>query len=402
MHACKKELLITVSLILLMLNTAYGGDVSIHGFIQGNYSVNTDRENPDGGDFKWAEERVQLKLDVDKELFRLFLKADAFYDHIDDEAGVELREGYADYTASKWDIRAGRQVITWGIGDMLFINDVFPKDYEAFYSGRPIEYLKKAVDGVKLGLYPSAMNFELVLIPFFEPNTYPRGERFHSSSDIKGDEPAVTFDNTEFSLRAYRSLSGFDTSVYIYKGFFRAPSMQSGGGFFYPELSVFGGSIEGSIGEGILGLEAGYYDSKDDRAGANPSLPNSTSRLITSYKRQLMEDFNIGLQFYMEYMHRYSEYEKNLPFSMSKEDKLYELITVRLTRLLMHQNLTLSLFTFYSPSDADWMLNPEVKYKFTDNLGASLGGNIFEGNMKGRWGGLKKNDNAYFQMRYEF
>jgi hypothetical protein len=38
-------------------------------------------------------------------------------------------------------------IITWGVGDLLFINDVFPKDWESFFSGRPPEYLKLGVDG---------------------------------------------------------------------------------------------------------------------------------------------------------------------------------------------------------------------------------------------------------------
>src|SRR5262245_49674260 len=43
---------------------AQGANISIHGFGQGNYSSNLSSPNPDGGDFKWAEERFQLKLDA--------------------------------------------------------------------------------------------------------------------------------------------------------------------------------------------------------------------------------------------------------------------------------------------------------------------------------------------------
>ena len=120
-------------------------DVSLHGFVQGNYSLNTAGDNPDGKDFKWSEERAQIKLEATAEPFRLFIKGDAFHDNIDKHSMLELREGYADYTSEKWDARVGRQVITWGVGDLLFINDIFPKDYEAFFSGRPMEYLKKAL-----------------------------------------------------------------------------------------------------------------------------------------------------------------------------------------------------------------------------------------------------------------
>lgn len=67
---------------VLLSSYAIASDVSLHGFVQGNYSVNTDTSNPDGGDFKWGEERLQLKLDADREPFHLFLKTDAFYDHM--------------------------------------------------------------------------------------------------------------------------------------------------------------------------------------------------------------------------------------------------------------------------------------------------------------------------------
>ena len=131
--------LIDILFVICLLYPSLGlaSDISLHGFLQGNYSADTATSNPDNGDFKLAEERLQMKFDASKDPFHLFLKADAFYDHISDEPELELREGYIDFTSPKWDARIGRQVITWGLGDLLFINDVFPKDYEAFFSGRP-------------------------------------------------------------------------------------------------------------------------------------------------------------------------------------------------------------------------------------------------------------------------
>ena len=71
-------------------------DISVHGFFQGNYS-SAQRQIPTAGDSNGREERVQLRLDAAKEPFRLFIKTDAFYDHIDEKAQIELREGYIDY-----------------------------------------------------------------------------------------------------------------------------------------------------------------------------------------------------------------------------------------------------------------------------------------------------------------
>lgn len=378
--------------------------------------MSTASSNPDGGDFKWAEERLQLKIEAAKEPVRLFIKTDVFYDHIDREADLELREGYADYTAGKWDVRAGRQIITWGLGDLLFINDVFPKDYEAFFSGRPLEYLKKGVDGVKVGLYPEIASFELVVIPFFEPNNFPDPERFHMFDPLAGiadrteREPATTFENTEVALRVYRDIAGFDASLYVYRGFLRQPSAfpnslsaPSSLMLVYPKLTVYGASAQGRALGGVVSLEAGYYDSRQDSKGDDPLLPNSQTRLLIGYQRQFWEDFTAHLQYYAEFMHDYSRYREALPPGFPRERRVRQLTTLRLTQLLLHQTLRLSYFMFYSPSDGDYLLNPEVKYNFTDTIWAALGGIIFGGGERwSQFGQLDKNDNAYLQVRYEF
>lgn len=394
---------------------AFASDISLHGFMQGNYSFST-RPTPDGGDFKWAEERFQLKLDAAKGPFRLFIKTDVFFDHINEKGDLELREGYIDYTAKSLDIRIGRQVLTWGLGDLIFINDVFPKDYEAFFSGRPLEYLKKGIDGIKLGLYPEFASFELIAIPVFEPNNYPDTKRFYTFDPMPNvtnreeKDPATIFENTELAVRIYRDISGFDASVYFYRGYFRRPYMipdnltnPSKIILYYPELSVYGVSLQGRALNGVLSLEASYYDSREDRSGKDYTVPNSQTRFLIGYQRQIWEDFTIGLQYYGEYMHDYSEYRKNQPSGIPLDKRVYQLATIRLTQFLMHQNLRLSFFAFYSPSDGDYMLNPEIKYNFSDHIWASIGGNIFGGSKKwSQFGQLNKNDNVYLQMRYEF
>ena len=405
-----------VSVILFFSLPVYASDISLHGFLQTNYSLNTVASNPDGGDFKWAEERLQLKLDANKYPFHIFIKTDAFYDHIDRKADLELREGYLDYSAAKWDARIGRQVITWGLGDLIFINDVFPKDYEAFFSGRPMEYLKKGVDGAKIGVYPGFVSLELVAIPFFEPNNFPDSKRFWMYDPMpmitnrEEKEPTTNLENTEIAIRAYRDVAGFDASLYYYRGFFRQPWMMPDDPMmptkltlFYPELSIYGASLQGRALYGVLSFEAGYYDSRQDRKGTDPMLPNSQTRFLIGYQRQIWEDLTLGLQYYVEYMHNYSAYVNNLPSGFPKDRKYHDLTSVSLTQLLVHQTMRLSFFAFYSPSVGDYLLNPEVKYNFTDHIWAAIGANIFGGGSQAsQFGQFAKDDNAYVQVRYEF
>lgn len=407
-----------IFIFLLILNPilAHADDVSIHGFLQGNYSLSTSSSNPDAGDFKWAEEKLQLKISADKGSFSVFIKGDLSYDHISEKSDLELREGYLDYLSDNWDLRIGRQVITWGVGDLIFINDTLPKDYEGFFSGRPMEYLKKGIDGVKIGMYPSFASAELVIIPIFEANVYPQSNRFHmfdpmpSVTNRREQEPSTKTENTEIALRIYRDVSGFDTSLYFYRGFYRQSSMLPDSltaptriELFYPELSVYGVSLQGRALDGIVSLETGYYDSRQDRKGTDPMVPNESTRLLIGYQRQLWEDFTAGAQYYTVYMHNYTQYRMNLPSGFPQEKKIQDFLTLRLTHLFMHQTLRFSFFSFWSLSDGDYLFIPEVKYNFTDHIWAAVGANVFGGGETwNQFGNLDKNDNLYLQVRYEF
>jgi len=415
----KEKLKYVLSLIvppLLLISTAFASDVSLHGFIQGNYSLNTAGDNPDGKNFKWSEERIQVKVEAAADPLRLFIKGDTFHDNIDKHSMLELREGYADYTSEKWDARIGRQVITWGVGDLLFINDIFPKDYEAFFSGRPLEYLKKGVDGAKVGVYPGFVSVEFFTVPYFEPNKYPDSKRFWLFDPMSGitnretQNPYTDLHKAETALRIYRDMTGFDTSLYYYHGYSRQPSMMPDNllaptklTLFYPALSVYGASLQGRALDGVLSLEGGYYDSRQDKNGANPMIPNSQTRYLFGYQRQLWEDFIIGLQYYGEYMRDYSAYVQNLPAGFPQERRLHQIASLRLTQFLIHQTLRLSFFAFSGLSDGDYLMNPEAKYNLTDAVWLAVGGNIFGGGKPwSQFGQLVKDDNVYTQMRYEF
>jgi hypothetical protein len=411
-----KYLLALIAVLLLSKSPVFASDVSLHGFVQGNYAKNTGTDNPDGKDYKLSEERAQLKLDASVDPFHVLVKEDAFYDNLDAKSSAELREGYVDFTSDKWDARVGRQIVTWGVGDLLFINDVFPKDYAAFFSGRPLEYLKKGVDSAKIGMYPGFASIEVIAVSSFEPNTYPNPDRFWMFDPMPGitnretQDPYKHLKQIETAIRAYRDVAGFDASLYYYHGYSRQPSLMPDNPLaptkltvFYPKLSVYGASLQGRALDGVLSLEAGYYDSSEDRHGTNPLIPNSQLRYLIGYQRQLWEDFTAGVQYYGEYMQDYSAYVQNLPAGFPQEKRLHQLSSIRLTQFLVHQTLRLSFFAFYGLSDRDYMLNPEVKYNLTDNIWLAVGSNVFGGGKPwSQFGQFAKDDNVYTQMRYEF
>lgn len=362
----------------------------------------------------------RLRLNVSAETASgkagIVFKGDAVADGVTRDVYADVREGYARYAAGPFELRAGRQIITWGVGDLLFIDDVFPKDWESFFSGRPPEYLKLGVDGARLSFSSQKLNAELVVLPFFTPDQLPSAERFvffNPYSAIPNqhqEKPAVNLGNTEVALRLSRQLAGFDMSVHAYRGFWRDPSAAldnptgpSSVTWFFPVLSVYGLSAQRNGLGGVVSMEAGYYDSRDDRSGTDPAIPNSQSRFLAGYQREAWKDFTVGFQAYAEVMRDYTAYRRSLPTGTPAQDHVRTVLTTRLTQYLRYQTWKLSLFGAYSPTDQDYLLQPALTYKVTEKLSLGLGANVFGGQRETTYfGRFDKSDNVWSNIRFDF
>ena len=79
---------------------------------------------------------------------------------------VDLREAFVSWRATDFmDIKAGRQILTWGTGDLVFLNDLFPKDFDSFFIGRDEEYLKAPSDALKTSFFMGLVNLDVVYTP---------------------------------------------------------------------------------------------------------------------------------------------------------------------------------------------------------------------------------------------
>src|SRR3972149_5611327 len=147
------------------------GEVILHGFAQAGYAARiTGAALPSGGgDFLVGEERLPLSLSgaIPAGFGGFSAKVDFFHDAVAGTTGLDIRETYLDVGGGGIGARGGRQSITWGTGDLLFIKDVFPKDWTALFTGRPLEYLKVGSDALKVGAQEGAVGLEGLAVPLF-------------------------------------------------------------------------------------------------------------------------------------------------------------------------------------------------------------------------------------------
>lgn len=422
-----------IYLILLLLSSASiasagmldDAGVEVHGFVDTRAGMRL-QNDPYERDTSLAEARLQLQIERTGEIVSIHTRTDFLHDDIpnnnslDLEAGtgaIDLREAYVLLTYfQSADIKLGRQIMTWGTGDLLFINDLFPKDWQAFFNGRDTDYLKAPSDALFISFFPSAFSVNLIYTPRFDPDRFISGDRLsywnpmlgrRAGSDAVADPelPADWFKDDELAARVYGSVAGTEVAAYFYDGFWKSPSgfNPESGRATFPELRVYGASARRGIGGALANIEIGYYDSAQDSDGTDPTVPNSELRLLAGYEREIAQNLSLSLQYYLEHMQDYDAYTAGLAEGQAGKDQDRHVTTIRLVKQALNQNLMLSLFAYYSPSDKDTYLRPSAIYKITDQWTASLGGNIFAGSDEHTFfAQFENNSNLYGSLRYSF
>jgi hypothetical protein len=359
-------------------------------------------------DFIFAEEggRLDLALTAPALDSEAQLRIDAFHDAVAGRTDLAVREAFLDYRAGPLDLRLGRQLLTWGVGDLAFINDVFPKDYGAFFVGRPIEYLKLPTDGVRATLALGAVSADLVALPFFTPDLPPPADRFRYGFDpfagvaMRAVElPARSLANTELAARLSGSLGGADLALYAYRGFFHAPSARVLPGpavvLHYPALSVYGASVQRNLLGGVVSAEAGYFHSRQRGSAADPAPPSS-ARWLAGFQRETLTDVTLGVQYL-------AELTIDRTAGPPPSGRYRQTVTVRATGFALNQTLRLSLLGFWGVTDGDLLLVPEVQYQVHDRLSLVLGVNVFgAARADTTFGTFAGDTNVYSWSRFTF
>ena len=343
-------------------------------------------------------------------------KADAAYDGIEAGWDAEIRDLTAAFTlAEDYDIKLGRQVQTWGTGDLLFLNDLFPKDFVSFFAGRDDEYLKAAGNAIRVTRFSEMINVDFAWTPVFEPDVYLTGERYSFFSPLAGEniaprppltavEPDEKPANGEFALRLFRTFESREIALYAYRGFFKQPTALTANlePTFAP-LTAIGASLRQPLGPGLLNVEGSYYRSRDDRDGSDPFVPNDQLRMLAGYEWEARPNLTVGLQYYLEWTGDHSRLIDNSPSPEFEPDEFRHLLTNRLTYRAGRDKHTLSLFTFFSPSDSDFYLRPSYSYRHSDEWSLTAGGNLFGGSDAHTFfSQLQDASNLYLRVRYHY
>ncbi len=370
--------------------TSLQAQVEVHGFAELDTAARLQDDPAMESDFTLQEARAQLKLEAFGDLAEAHVKLDFVRDELLGETRIEVREAYVTATLGESvELRAGRQILTWGTGDLLFLNDLFPKDYIAFFVGQDDEYLKAPSNSVKLDLFAGDTTFSLVWTPIYTSDVFPTGEVLSiglpEGMVLEAKAPPKRLGEGEFAGRIARTAGSTELAAYGYYGRLPQPmGIDESGMPFFPRLWQAGASIRRPLFGGIFWLEGAWGATEGD---PNETVPEDAGHAFAGFEREMAKDFTVGVQVQVD---------------APREGDSRTQLTLRLTKLARRQTVRIGFFGFYSPDDKDGHLRPSISYDLSDSVRLTAGANIMWGDATTPFGQLEKNTNAYARVRYSF
>lgn len=353
---------------------------------------------------------------------------DAVYDVEDDlevedeeeyRAYADVREAFIDLTLGDFDMRFGRQHITWGKTDGFRITDlVNPLDLREFGLA---DFLDSKIPlwMAKIDWYFS-MDYALqfLVIPdlrftelahagseyaFAQP-TFPTGVR-PVVNETK--EPETSVENTEYGVKLSGYYEGWDFTLNYFYTWDDAPTVkkninrQTGTLSVAPEherLHIVGGTVATQLWDAVVRAEIaahlGRYFSVGDMTVPDMVVDKSFLSYALAWERSLLE-VDWLVQFLQEMI---LDYEDAIT-----DDEVNTRVTLRGSKRFINDTLEIALTAAYGANDDEFLLRPTISYDITDVVEIKGGVDLFEGgNEDSLIGQFDDRDRLYAELKYSF
>lgn len=379
--------LLTIAIIFCCIPrpaSAQDGDslrVDVKGFVDTYHALRTQAPN----DWMSSRTRVRGEVRLEKGQAGAFVSANLVHNAIlKDRSGFQLREAYAYYSDNNWDVRAGRQIITWGVADGLRLTDIIsPMDYTEFLA-QDYDDIRIPVGGLRLRYSRQSWSFEAVAVPvssFFLMPTDDKSPWSVGPIPI-GDEPSRRLCNMEYGGRLSFFLSGIDFSLSALHTWNKMPVFCDGIGQ-YQRMTMLGADCSIPAGKFVIrGEFAEYLDELQTFGRA------ASTNALLGIDWYAGNDWSLSAQ----YAHKYIT---------SGDTRHSGLATFRISKDLFHNTLSLQSFAYIDVTNGGIFNRLSADYALNDQLHATLGYDFFHAD-RGQFVVYDKNSEVFVKLKYSF
>lgn len=324
---------------------------------------------------------------------------------------LEIKELYAGYTSSKFDLMLGQQIISWGRADGFNpTNNLTPNNY-FFLSAEPDD--QKIPNFLLRARYRinDFTDIDLAIIPFYEPSVY-RYELFAinpNASFAPVHSPENSFKNTAAAIKLNFDLPAAGFSISAFRGYdpfygFTVSSIEFGA--INPVIvntptpyqkTTLGADLALPLGSWIFRTEAALNLTKDFKD--NMHIPNPNLYYVSALEKNI-KGFTLTGQYIGKHTLDFAELQKpvlpNQPdmsemLIFARQTILYEselynrkifgqqeafnhAASLSINKDFFYQTLNLEFTALYNFTSEEYLLRPKIQWRISDALSASLGG----------------------------
>lgn len=389
---------------------ADGLQVQVKGFLDTYHAARTEGK----GEWLASRTRARGELTLEKGGARLFVSMNAIYNALlKEQTGITLREAYLSYANTHVDLRAGRQIIIWGVADALRLTDqISPMDYTEFLA-QDYDDIRTPVNAFRLRLVRQAFNVELVCIPVSDFFILPTDERnpwaahidapMPYTFDLDSRKPKTRLRNVEFGGRFSVNLSGIDFSFCGLHTWNKMPAFSyavdpAGASMtvvgHYRRLTMFGADVSFPIGRFVVRgeLAANLNEVQNAEFGSEVQGRNVFNALL-------------GVDWYAgnDWMLSAQYAHKHVGGSIAGLSVLRNtgVATVRVSKELFRNTLALSSFAYIDVSHGGVFNRLSCKYDLNDQISLTAGYDYFHADA-GMFAMYSRNSEVWVKLKYGF
>lgn len=327
----------------------------------------------------------------------------------------ELREGYADYSLSGFDVRAGRQILIWGRADKFNPTDV--------WSSRDYTLLASEDEDQRLGILTLRLgyaieNFHITALwqPEWRQPVFPLRPR--PGLTIQNLKPL--YSENQFGIKIDRSGGTLDWSISYANSIDRIPdlSILSSGnqglliGLRYHKIQMFGTDAAFTFGEYGVRAEMAYTVTHDND-GMDPLTKNSNLFTVIGIDRTFGGVFNINGQYLDRIVFDHQKlttnsdvYIRNLAeqvnITSNQLDQHMHGASLRISHRALNDTFESEIAGAIWLNKNDILIRPKISYAVSDVCKTSLGGELYFGPEDSFFGQLKDTKTIFIEMRLGF
>ncbi len=338
--------------------------------------------------------------------FSASLRIEALSDRAVHSSRVRAREVFVDWApGTDLSLRLGRQILTWGVSDYLYVNDVFPKNHDSFLTGGGFDRMKDPVDAGRISWRVADLDVETV-VARAKGDRAPDPQRFAAMLPTRQAMEAVgTGNGNDVAVKVSGHHSGWDLAGYAAsfdaresRFFIDGETLQ----FDRPRILHAGASVTGNAWGGLVWLEgAGRHADRQRRAVVSRHSIDDAIKLIAGYSRELGTDLTASAQLQVEAMTSRDRYLSSLAPGVRPVERVSATLHARLQGRWNNQTLSGGAQVFVG-REGDTHFNPFMSWSPADGWTVEGGANLFSGKPDTRYGAFKDDANVYVLGRFSF